>query len=450
MKTFYATLFAIVLSFSTYAKSGKVQLSGRVANASLATLSISYVNNFELTTLEINEDGSFESTFTIEQGYYFFEYGRNSAYLYLSPKDALSVFFDAKDFENTLRFEGRGAERNNYLVLKSKIDKEVTGNLEAFYKVGESAYLENLSALQDKQLEALETFAVEPFFRKAETKSLEYERLLNIQNYASNYEFYLGEEITPSQQFFTPLDNLNLNDQEDYMTHPYYHYLVNAIWNKRIEAEPDVDGMLEVLKKVPSRDLALSLINGFYSKISNKEGRAKDYLDLIKRVVTHQPFIEASEKRYEEVMASEGLQTGDPSPNFRFEDAEGNTVALSDLRGSYVYIDVWATWCAPCIKQVPYLKELETRYHQKNIIFVSISVDKEALKGTWKKMISDKELGGLQLFADNSFDSDFMNAYAVNSIPRFILIDPDGNIVDAEAPRPSFEKTRKRLDALLK
>ena len=64
-------------------------------------------------------------------------------------------------------------------------------------------------------------------------------------------------------------------------------------------------------------------------------------------------------------------------------------------------------------------------------------------------MIADKELGGLQLFADKSFDSAFMDAYAVHSIPRFILIDPEGKIVDTEAPRPSFDKTRVLLDELL-
>ena len=98
---------------------------------------------------------------------------------------------------------------------------------------------------------------------------------------------------------------------------------------------------------------------------------------------------------------------------------------------------------------MPYLKQLEKRYHDKNVAFVSISVDKKEVKATWKQMVADKQLGGLQLFADKSFDSAFMDAYAVNSIPRFILIDPEGKIVNPEAPRPSFDKTRALLDGLL-
>ena len=64
-------------------------------------------------------------------------------------------------------------------------------------------------------------------------------------------------------------------------------------------------------------------------------------------------------------------------------------------------------------------------------------------------MVIDKKLGGLQLFADKSFDSAFMDAYAVNSIPRFILIDPEGKIVNTQAPRPSFDATKVLLDGLL-
>jgi hypothetical protein len=64
-------------------------------------------------------------------------------------------------------------------------------------------------------------------------------------------------------------------------------------------------------------------------------------------------------------------------------------------------------------------------------------------------MIEKNELGGIQLFADKSFESDFMKSYTVNSIPRFILIDPEGKIINPKAPRPSFEKTKELLDGLL-
>lgn len=127
---------------------------------------------------------------------------------------------------------------------------------------------------------------------------------------------------------------------------------------------------------------------------------------------------------------------GNPSPEFNnYENYKGSTSSLADFKGKYVYIDVWATWCKPCLQQIPFLQSLEEKYHGKNIEFVSISIDQPNLNAAWKNMIADKNMGGVQLFAGG--DQSFANAYQVSGIPRFILIDPQGNIVEANAPRPS-------------
>ena len=136
---------------------------------------------------------------------------------------------------------------------------------------------------------------------------------------------------------------------------------------------------------------------------------------------------------------------GTPSPTFEnYENFKGGTTSLSDLKGKYVYVDVWATWCGPCKREIPSLKKLEKEYHGKNIEFVSISVDDEKRSGSmekahasWKKMVAEKELTGVQLFSDKAWKSDFVQAYKIQGIPRFILIDPKGNIVNPDAPRPS-------------
>ena len=142
----------------------------------------------------------------------------------------------------------------------------------------------------------------------------------------------------------------------------------------------------------------------------------------------------------------EAFPKGSPSPTFvDYENHAGGNMSLTDLKGKYVYMDIWATWCGPCIREIPSLKKIEKQFEGKNIEFVSISVDEgrgykgnaaEAYKG-WKKMVADKDLGGIQLLADKGFNSDFVRKYQINGIPRFILVDPNGNIVSADAPRPS-------------
>lgn len=141
----------------------------------------------------------------------------------------------------------------------------------------------------------------------------------------------------------------------------------------------------------------------------------------------------------------EALPEGSPSPTFEnYVNHKGGTTSLSDLKGKYVYVDVWATWCGPCKREIPSLKKVEEQFHGQNIEFVSISVDDARRSGSdekafaaWKNMVNDKQLGGIQLFSDKAWQSDFVKNYKINGIPRFILIDPEGNIVSPDAPRPS-------------
>jgi thiol-disulfide isomerase/thioredoxin len=138
------------------------------------------------------------------------------------------------------------------------------------------------------------------------------------------------------------------------------------------------------------------------------------------------------------------------SPSFDYDNYTGGKSKLEDFRGKYVYIDVWATWCGPCRAEIPFLKKIEEKFHDKNISFVSISIDQLKDVEKWKALIKDKELSGVQLFADNDWNSQFVKDYGITGIPRFILIDPTGKIVNADAARPSSAELQLQLEALLK
>jgi thiol-disulfide isomerase/thioredoxin len=141
---------------------------------------------------------------------------------------------------------------------------------------------------------------------------------------------------------------------------------------------------------------------------------------------------------------------GSSSPTFKYENHKGGFTSLEDLKGKYVYIDVWATWCGPCRQEIPFLQKTEEAYHGKNIEFVSISVDEQKNHDKWKTFVTDKNLGGIQLLADKDWKSDFVQGYKINGIPRFILISPEGKIVNADAPRPSSPELVTLLDSLVK
>lgn len=163
-------------------------------------------------------------------------------------------------------------------------------------------------------------------------------------------------------------------------------------------------------------------------------------------------LIENESKELEQIIAEKLIKqnlNNVNAPTFDYVNYNGGKSKLEDFAGKYVYIDVWATWCGPCRAEIPSLKKTEKKYLGKNIVFVSISVDEDKDFEKWKSFVKNKELGGIQLFADKNWNSDFIKFFGVNSIPRFILIDPTGNVINADAERPSDPKLIEVLDKLL-
>ena len=121
--------------------------------------------------------------------------------------------------------------------------------------------------------------------------------------------------------------------------------------------------------------------------------------------------------------------------NVVLKDLSGNVVEFSSFRGKYVYVDIWASWCQPCRGEIPHLQALEKSLERKDVTFVSISVDQDP--AAWQAAAKELNLEGNQL---NDKEGAVCRALNVRYIPRFMLIDPEGNIINDDAPRPSSVK----------
>lgn len=151
-------------------------------------------------------------------------------------------------------------------------------------------------------------------------------------------------------------------------------------------------------------------------------------------------------KELEQVIYMKDLSApGKPCPRFIAQDVNKKIYKLDDFRGKYVYIDIWATWCNPCRQEIPYLEKLIERYKDKNIAFVSLSIDASKDKEKWRSMATS--MSGNQFWLGP--EHDFLRELEVNGIPRFILVDPEGKLVNAEMNRPSQSETQATLDKLL-
>lgn len=133
---------------------------------------------------------------------------------------------------------------------------------------------------------------------------------------------------------------------------------------------------------------------------------------------------------------------------FEFLNREGKKVKLGDLKGKYVYIDVWSTGCLPCKQEIPHLEELEKAMEDENIVFVSISLDTQ--EEVWQKFIREKNLGGLQLIAEKGFKHPLCATMGMRGIPRFILLDRECKVINFNAKRPSNPVLWKYLEDIVK
>ena len=127
----------------------------------------------------------------------------------------------------------------------------------------------------------------------------------------------------------------------------------------------------------------------------------------------------------------------------------GKKFPLSDLKGKVVYLDIWASWCGPCRKQFPAAKELKTKLSKKelkNIEFLYISIDNT--ETVWKLAIEELGIEGTHGLSQGGWGSEVTAKFGVHSIPRYVIIDKKGRVVDGNAPRPSDERLLEILRKL--
>lgn len=152
----------------------------------------------------------------------------------------------------------------------------------------------------------------------------------------------------------------------------------------------------------------------------------------------YQQFLSTKEARDK---TAAGIQ----APDITLDAPDGSQVQLKELaKDKFTYIDVWATWCGPCKREIPFMAKLVEKFKDNpKVLFISISVDENV--EAWKKMIGNDKPEWAQYNIHGTTNQQFSEDWGITGIPRFIMINPDGTIYAADASRPSDEKTAETI-----
>lgn len=195
----------------------------------------------------------------------------------------------------------------------------------------------------------------------------------------------------------------------------------------KIDIEAASDNM-EVYAKNFVREHSNSVVGPFIA-LSQLAGRL-EYADMKELVDGFAPELAQSEYVVQLTkILDEAAKTalGAEAPDFTMNDPEGNPFTLSSLRGKYVLIDFWASWCGPCRKENPNIVAAYNKYKDKGFDILGVSLDRD--KAAWLRAIQDDHLDWHQVSDLKYWQNEVARLYGVNTIPHSILLDPDGKII---------------------
>ncbi len=447
----------LILSLNSYGQTSNdnVIFSGKIKNTTEAFIKISNLGGDFTKVFPIDDFGNFNARLEIVRpGVYYYQIGKSYTTIFLKNGYNINLDIDVDSFWKSIKYSGVGSEINNYLASKTNLKGELVGDSKEFFVVPLNDFLSKIENNKKAFLSLLENYDFSEQEKQLQRKIIETDYLLTKNNYDKFYFYHKKQHPELPLDYYNAIKELNLNDEELFYNDKNYRSLLIEQW--RLNSKEAID-------KNPNLTI-INFVKQHIKEIDNSE--IQDYIAimLLREINRDNPNVDQDYQEILGILTSSDLkekltvrynslgirQSEMPSPDFNYINFDGSTTALKDLEGKMIYVEIWATWCAPCIKEMPALKELIHIYENQNIAFVSISIDSEKDYKKWTEMVAKKDVGGIQLFADKGLNSDFMKAFGVGLIPRSILLDEKGKTINSHAPRPSDVDTKNYLNSLLK
>jgi thiol-disulfide isomerase/thioredoxin len=376
---------------------------------------------------------------SLPAGMYFFKAGQFGKEIFLSENDSLYLDIETTKTKNSVRFGGTRKAENEYLMG----NRNNFWMLESYgYDYTPASYASSVmgewrnGVKKINRFKTLDNIKPSPDFIAMQKKILAADLLyLTDVYYPRMYSVYHPNDTLKFPAFLNKLrTELNSSDSSLVTSANYLRY-VSEYHQAKSTAYTNRDSafFMSVLT-IPSPQVREAVL---FSSLRDRITVVRDSARRTMMMAMLQPYFTTPvyQNALSELMKQlNKVSRGSKAQEFSSEALNGKEFALADFARRYIVIDVWASWCAPCKREAPFFDQYAERYTSEHVAFVSLSIDED--KNAWKMAATGKSGSVLQLWVKGG-PEELSKKYAITSIPRFMLIDPKGNIVNAQLPPPS-------------
>lgn len=477
--------FSFIAAACTLKQNKKATITIKSATQANSPVTLSLLKNLDKINLVESTTNSAGNS-SIEMALYkptiaLIQIGEKYGEVYLAPGYNLLIRENGQDYKIPLTFSGKGADVNNYISwVNSNVEKIKWASGKGLYELDMIEFQHRFDSLKTAINNFHRDYLDSVPLTGDQVAILEYKNRTKFSAVQQEFKFYRLNDLNNekweahkagrdylsdhvSKELTKLSDEVPFDSALIVGSYADYETLINFYWRNHIylPLAGELVGSARYEDKMPL--LSVDRINkadfadamrhsllafnvnhwlGMYGITPETDSIYSDFKETYRR----SEYVAALDQTYQEFLA---LAPGNPAPEFEGRSREGEMVSIKNLRGKVIYIDVWATWCGPCIAEIPSSIKLQQKLaKEEGIHFLNVSVDSK--RSDWEKFLDrNNNWKGTHIIIEPDRIGLLYEAYKFQGIPAYVLLDQSGNIIDVKALRPSDEQLETEIRQLL-